>query len=114
MLPVKSGSYIVARFVESLNEIRDGKTYILVTSTEGIVYKRVYNKTEEDGTLHLHSDNKIYAPFQLRAEEVLEVWEFTCQINTQEYAEDELNLDSILTMMKELKIELAELKNTTD
>ena len=113
MLPIKDGSYIVGKYLEGLNEINDGKTYILLTTHDGIVYKRVYNKIQEDGTLHLHSDNKVYQPYQVKAEDVLEIWEFTCQVNTQEYDEEELNLNSVFSMLRELKVELAEIKNET-
>ncbi len=110
MLPVRSGSYVVARFLESYDEVKDGRTYILLTSTEGIVYKRAYNRVEKDGTLHLHSDNKLYAPYKVQIEDVLELWEFTCLIDTQEYSDDELNLSSIMNMLRDLKVELAALK----
>ncbi|MBL4658579.1 MAG: helix-turn-helix domain-containing protein [Flavobacteriales bacterium] len=110
MLPVQSGSYVVGRLLEGFQNIKDGRTYILVTGSDGIVYKRVYNKVHEDGTLHLHSDNKIYDPFTVTAEEVLEMWEFVCLINTQEYAAEELNLDSVMGMLRDLKVELAAVK----
>ena len=37
---VKSGSYVVGRFIESVNELKQGQTYIVVTK-EGMVYKRL-------------------------------------------------------------------------
>lgn len=110
MLPVRSGSYVVGRFLEGHDEVKDGKTYILVTLTEGIVYKRVYNRVKKDGTLHLHSDNKLYAPYKVQVKDLLELWEFICLIDTQEYSADELNLSSIMNMLRDLKVELAELK----
>ena len=85
---------------------------MLVTNSEGIVYKRVYNNISENGELLLHSDNKTYSPFSIPAQEVLEVWEFTCLINTQEYSEQDLNLDSIMGMMRELKVEMASIKKS--
>jgi transcriptional regulator with XRE-family HTH domain len=112
MLPVKSGSYVVGRFLEDIRSIKNGRTYVLVTVSEGIVYKRVYNNISENGELLLHSDNKSYSPFSIPAQEVMEVWEFTCLINTQEYSEQDLNLDSIMSMMRELKIEMADIKKS--
>jgi hypothetical protein len=46
MPPHKSGFFIVGRYVEKLGDVMDGKTYILLTKNEGIVYKRL-NKTEK-------------------------------------------------------------------
>lgn len=106
MLPLKDGAYVVASFVESLNDIKDGTTYVVVTANNGIVYKRVYNTLKDNQSLSLHSDNKSYAPFEVPANEVLEIWEFTCSINTQEYDAQELKISSIAQMLTELQVEL--------
>lgn len=110
MLPVKSGSYIVARFVEDIRDIKNGKTYIILTLNDGIVYKRVYDKIKEHKMLLLASDNKKYDPYYVPVEDVLELWEFTCCINTQEYEEHELKISSIASMLNELGVELKSLK----
>ena len=110
MLPVKDGSFIVAQFVEDINTIKDGRTYIVLTKDDGLVYKRVYNKIKEEGKLLLHSDNRAYAPYSVSLENILEVWEFTCCINTQEYNKDELKLSSIINMFQELNVELKSIK----
>lgn len=112
MLPVKSGAYIVARFIEDIRDVKDGKTYIVLSSSEGMVYKRVYNKIEEHQMLLLASDNKRYDPYYLPVDEVLELWEFTCSINTQEYDEHELKISSIATMLNNLGVELKALENS--
>ena len=106
MLPVKDGSYIVAKYVDDISDIKDGRTYIVLTKSDGLVYKRVYNHIAEKQTLLLSSDNKTYTPYEVPIQEVLEVWEFTCCINTQEYDEKELKLSSIMTMFRELQVEL--------
>ena len=110
MLPVKDGSFIVAKFVEDLSDVKDGRTYIVLTKEDGLVYKRVYNKIKEHNTLLLSSDNKFYNPYEVDVEKVLELWEFTCCINTQEYKEEELKLSSIMNMFQELKVELKSIK----
>ncbi len=112
MLPVKSGSYIVARFIEDIRELKNGKTYIVITLNDGIVYKRVFDKIEEYNMLLLASDNKKYDPYYVHVDEVLELWEFTCSINTQEYDEQELKISSIANMLTQLGVELKELKKT--
>ncbi len=110
MLPVKDGSFIVAKFVEDLSDVKDGRTYIVLTKDDGLVYKRVYNKIKQRNTLLLSSDNKFYNPYEVDIEKVLELWEFTCCINTQEYNEEELKLSSIMNMFQELKVELKSIK----
>ena len=106
MLPVKSGSFVVAKFVDNIQEVKDGRTYIVLTKNDGLVYKRLYNKIKEKNCLELHSDNKAYQSFDVKTEDVIELWEFTCCINTQEYDEEELKLSSIMTMFQELRVEL--------
>ena len=110
MLPVKDGSYVVAKFIESIHDVKDGRTYIVLTKDDGLVYKRVYNRIKDRKSLLLYSDNKNYFPFEVKIEDVLELWEFTCCINTQEYDKDELKLSSIVTMFQELQIELKAIK----
>ena len=112
MLPVKSGSYIVARFVEEIGNLKDGKTYIVLTLNDGIVYKRVFNKIEEHNMLLLVSDNKKYDSYYVPVDEILELWEFTCSINTQEYEEHELKISSIAVMLNQLGIELKALEKS--
>jgi transcriptional regulator with XRE-family HTH domain len=110
MLPVKDGSFIVAKFVEDITDVKNGKTYIVLTKDDGLVYKRVYNKVKDNNTLVLSSDNKAYNPYEVETEKVLELWEFTCCINTQEYDEKDLKISSIMQMFNDLKVELESFK----
>ena len=110
MLPAKSGSFIIAKYIEDIIDVKDGRTYIILTENDGLVYKRVYNKIEERKTLLLVSDNKIYDPYEVPIENVLEIWEYTCSINTQEYDEHELKISSIAQMFNQLGIELKALE----
>lgn len=114
MLPVKDGSFIVARFIEDIQDVKDGRTYIVLTKDDGLVYKRVYNRIKDRKSLLLYSDNKTYAPYEVKIENVLELWRFTCCINTQEYDKDELKLSSIVTMFQELKVELKAIDKTVN
>ena len=110
MLPMKEGSFVIGRFVEDRNDITDGKTYVLITLNDGMVYKRVYNQIKQNNSLQLVSDNKNYKPFEVSIDEVLELWEFTCSINTQEYTKEELKISSILNMFNDLGVELKALE----
>jgi len=110
MLPVKDGAFVVATFVEDITDVRDGRTYVVLTKNDGLVYKRLYNRIKDNNTLLLSSDNKAYQPYEVKTENILEIWEFTCCINTQEYEEEELKLSSVLNMFQELKVELKSIK----
>ena len=108
MPPHKQGSYIVGQYIENLGEVRDGRTYILLTKNEGIVYKRL-NKNGKN-SLMLHSDNTFYAPYQIKASEILEIWEYACSIATEEFQPDDLSPENLRTMFLELRRDLQEVK----
>jgi len=110
MLPMKDGAFVIGKFIEDRNDIKNGRTYVLLTLNDGMVYKRVYNQIQENNTLKLASDNPTYEPYEISIDEVMEIWEFTCSINTQEYDERELKLSSIITMFNELGVELKALE----
>ena len=112
MLPMKDGSFVIGSFVEDRNDIKDGKTYVLITLNDGMVYKRVYNQIKESNSLLLISDNKDYRAFEVSINEVLELWEYTCSINTQEYTKEELKISSIATMFNNLGVELKALERS--
>lgn len=108
---VREGAFIVAKFLEDISLLRSGQTYIVVTRLDGLTYKRVYDHRINEGYLILKSDNKIYQPYQVHLEDVVELWEFTCKIDLQDYDENDLNLQSIMQMMRGMQIELQEIKS---
>lgn len=103
MLPLKDGSFVVARFVEDIKDIQNGSTYVVVTLNDGMTYKRVYDKGD---TILLKPDNRAYTEYEVPKNEIVELWEFSCSINTQEYDQHELKISSIVQMFNELRIEL--------
>ena len=58
----------------------------------------------------LHSDNKEYQPYKVKPDEIFEVWEFVCSINIGGYKPEELNTESILGMLKSMKVEIERIK----
>ncbi|MCO6148934.1 LexA family transcriptional regulator [Flavobacterium sp. NRK1] len=108
MPPHRDGSFIVGRYVENLGEVRDGKTYILLTKEDGIVYKRL-NKNGKN-SLTLISDNTFYAPYTIKLSEVLEIWEYACSIATKEYEPENLGPQSIRELLYGIREEVKALK----
>ncbi|MFN5168076.1 MAG: XRE family transcriptional regulator [Cyclobacteriaceae bacterium] len=110
MLPLTPGSIVVGEYVDDLRAVKSGRTYILVTKKDGIVYKRVFNYVKDTGHLFLVSDNRQYAPYQLPAEDVHEVWAAKAYISVQfpdpdekpEMAVEEL-ASTVLALQKELR-----------
>lgn len=114
MLPLVSGTIIIGSYVEQLRDISSGKTYVLVTVTEGVVYKRVFNYLEENGKLFLVSDNEQYKPYEVKGEDVLEVWEAKAFISTDfpnpKDKNKPVSLEDISQMIIDLKSEILRLK----
>lgn len=114
MLPLVSGTLIIGAFVENLNEINSGKTYVLVTSSEGVVYKRVFNYLDENGKLYLVSDNEHYKPYEVKGEDVMEVWEAKAFISTDfpniKDRAKPVSLEDISEMILELRRDIIRLK----
>lgn len=74
MLPTPSGSVIVAEKVESLDDVKNNNAYIVLSRSEGVVYKRVLKSNRSKNKITLVSDNPAYQPYQVNAEDVLEFW----------------------------------------
>ncbi len=114
MLPLQSGTIVVGEFVPELSGIKNGRTYVLVTRSEGVVYKRVFNYVEENGKLFLVSDNRQYAPYQIDADEVLEIWSAKAYISLNFPEERSANsgsaVDQLAGMVSELQQELLRLR----
>lgn len=108
MPPHKDGSFIVGRYVEKLGDVLDGKTYILLTRDNGIVYKRL-NKNGKN--LTLKSDNSVYKPYNVKASEVLEIWEYACSIATKEFLPDDIGVENMKDMLKEIRKDIMEIKS---
>ncbi len=106
MPPLETGAYVVGKYVENISDVKDGKTYIVLTQNEGLVYKRLYNKIKEDGSIHLHSDNKAYHPYRIKPEEIFEVWSFVCSIN----ATDSPISDLIYNAIQNIQADVVHLK----
>lgn len=109
MLPVQPGSIIVGEYLDSWKNIRDGQTYIVLSKHDGIVYKRVFNQIEENGTLIMRSDNPSYPAYTLKIDEVLEVWRAVLHISHLNKGTD-VSFQNILQMMQDLKEDVERLK----
>lgn len=79
MLPITSGSIIICNYIESLQYVKNDKTYIIITKSEGVVYKRV-KKDLDNNMLILISDNDFYNPIPLPLDEIEEIWQYHAHI----------------------------------
>jgi len=81
MLPVPPGSVIVGEYTEDFNSVKDGDTYIVVSSNDGIVYKRIFKKKTDPAKVVLRSDNPSYPPYEIEKKDVVEMWRAVVNIS---------------------------------
>ncbi len=74
MPPLPSGSIVIGEFIENWYDIKDKRTYVVVSNREGLVYKRVINQIETDQKIRCRSDNPRYDDFDIAISDVQEVW----------------------------------------
>lgn len=108
MLPVPPGSYIFCDYVEEATDIREGKPYVLITSDEGIVYKRIFLLNENQ--LQLKSDNPEYEPYTVETTSVLEIWRALGFLSFELPEPDALNMQKLSSVVAKMQEELAKMK----
>ena len=87
MMPTPSGSVIVGERVQDMEEVKTNNTYIVVSKTDGIVYKRILKNTRQKNKFTFVSDNPVYQPYSVNGDEILEVWQaqmIISKANTQQ------------------------------
>jgi len=108
MPPHTNQSFVVGKYVENLGEIKQNKTYIFITSSEGITYKRL--GTKNDDSVTVVPDNIIYSPYEIKLSDILEIWEYVCHIGRDDSRPLTLDSDNIKEMFLELKRDITEIK----
>lgn len=83
MLPIPDGSWITGEYIQDWHNIQSGKPYIILTLTDGIVFKIIDNLIQHKGKLRLYSLNPVYKPYDVRVPDIKEVWNFTNFISSQ-------------------------------
>ena len=87
MMPTPSGSVIVGEKIQTLDDVTSNQTYIVVSKTDGIVYKRIMKNNKQKNKMTLVSDNPSYQPYTVSAEDIVEVWQaqmIISKANTQQ------------------------------
>jgi len=107
MLPIESGSVIICKYIEHIRDLKDGKTYIVITKNDGLVYKRVRVSKHKD-RLVLVSDNTTYEPYEIGLLEIDELWEYYAHLSFDD--RDKNDSDYQLQLLK-IQKELANIQN---
>lgn len=109
MMPTPSGSVIVGQKVENIDDVKNNAAYVVVSKSEGIVYKRVVKNNKNKSKLTLVSDNPAFQPYQVQSADVLEMWEAQAIIN-KVTAHQRWDVDSLVNLVSNLQDQVSSLK----
>ena len=79
MLPMEPGSIVIASYIERLQDVKDGRTYIVISKDEGVVYKRLRRHPKKDAFVMI-SDNEVYMPFEMNFDQIAELWQYYAHV----------------------------------
>ena len=114
MLPLLPGTVIICKYLESASDVKEGKPYILLTSSEGIVFKRVNMDDSKENIFELVSDNKFYQSYEVKTEDIMEVWEavmFISQNFPDPSSEPSTDIENLKNIVLDLQQEVIKLKD---
>ncbi len=112
MLPIPDGSYVICEYIENWDTMKDGESHILITQSQGLVYKRVWKESESQ--LWLKSDNVFYEPYRLPTSELVEVWRSLAYISfslPSKAEKKESDIQQLSQMVMQLKADVDKLKS---
>src|ERR1700744_2754933 len=112
MLPLQSGTIIIGEYVQNWGDVKQAETYVVVSKSEGVVYKRIGNKFKDNKKLKLVSDNPVYEPSEVSGEDILELWKAKAYISTHlPIPAPEPTLESLTGMMAQMQRSIANLQS---
>ena len=111
MLPTPSGSVIVGEKVDSIRDVKNSNTYIVVSNADGVVYKRIITNDDNKDKLTLLSDNPLYEPYQVNSQDIVEIWKAVYIIH-KAGAQPMWNVDQLAGVVNSLQDKISNLKRT--
>ena len=109
MMPTPSGSVIVGEKIESIEDVKTTNTYVVLSKSDGIVYKRVVKNNKTKNKLTLVSDNPHYEPYQVNSEDLLEIWK-AVYILQKAGSVQRWDVNQLAGMVNNLQAEVASLR----
>ncbi|QJD98149.1 LexA family transcriptional regulator [Mucilaginibacter robiniae] len=115
MLPLPSGTVVIGEYVENWADVKVGETYVVVSKSEGVVYKRAGNRFRENKKLKLVSDNPIYEPYEISSDDVVEIWKAKAYLSTQmPIPPAEPTMENLTSMMTSMQKSIAKLQQSNN
>ena len=112
MLPLISGTVIIGEYLENWADLKAGDTYVILSKTEGVVYKRAGNKYRDNKKIKLLSDNAAYEPYEISGEDILEIWKAKAYLSTHlPMPTPEPSIENLTSMMAEMQKSISKLQS---
>lgn len=114
MLPLKPGTIIIGEYIQNFKEVKEGHTYIILSQSDGLVYKRCYHRTSAKGqpSLLLQSDNPIYSAYHIDLEDIREIWKAKAYIG-MDFPDPDLSIERLSAIVLELQQEVIRINRKT-
>ena len=109
MLPIPEKAWVTGEFVLDWNTLKTGEACVVLTVNDGIVFKILENRIEDEGKLILYSLNPLYEPYEINVNEIREIWKFVHFIS-HEIPEPVLPENQLVRTVANLKQEVDRLK----
>jgi hypothetical protein len=113
MFPIPEKAWVTGEYVLDWLTLKTGEACIVLTVNEGIVFKIIENRIEEEGKVVLYSLNPLYEPYQISLGEIREIWRFVHFIS-HEIPEPILPENHLVRTVATLKQDLDRLKTSFD
>ncbi|PQJ12349.1 hypothetical protein CJD36_000925 [Flavipsychrobacter stenotrophus] len=102
MYPFPEKAIIIGEYVDDWFSLKDNFPCIVVTLNEGIVFKLVSNRIDDERTVRLTSLNPAYKPYDINVSEICEIWKYKCFISDTIF-EVPQSIDLINNSINEIK-----------
>lgn len=109
MLPIPDAAWVTGEYLQDWNRLISGHAYIVLTLDDGIVFKIIENRVQEEQKLTLYSLNPVYEPYDVGIRDIKEIWKFVHYISA-ELPDPALPESHLLSMVVNLKRDVDRLK----
>lgn len=113
MLPIPSGAWVTGEYIVDWTHIKSGQACIIITENEGLVFKCIENRLNDEGRFILHSLNPEFPPYNMLVNDIKEIWKFVHFISTK--LPEPLDVQNeLLNRVMEIQENINQIKNKLD
>jgi len=109
MFPIPEKAWVTGEYVLDWKELKTGEACVVLTMDDGIVFKIIENRIEEEGKVILYSLNPLYEPYEIHVNSIREIWKFIHFIS-HEIPEPVIPENQLVRTVASLKQDMERLK----